>query len=60
MYPEHTALAYRKAAIQGADVIECDLAITKVKQYYINMLTWIRRRKYFSRTISSSVPMNPG
>ena len=30
MYPEHTALAYRRAAIQGADVIECDLAITKV------------------------------
>ena len=33
MYPEHTARAYREAAIQGADVIECDLAITKVKQY---------------------------
>ena len=30
MYPEHTALAYREAARQGADVIECDLAITKV------------------------------
>ena len=30
MYPEHTALAYREAAKQGADVIECDLAITKV------------------------------
>ena len=33
MYPEHTALAYKNAAFQGADVIECDLAITKVKQY---------------------------
>ena len=30
MYPEHTALGYRKAAEQGADLIECDLAITKV------------------------------
>lgn len=30
MYPEHTAKAYREAARQGADVIECDLAITKV------------------------------
>ena len=30
MYPEHTARAYREAARQGADVIECDLAITKV------------------------------
>ena len=31
MFPEHTALAYREAARQGADLIECDLAITKVK-----------------------------
>ena len=31
MFPEHTALAYREAARQGADMIECDLAITKVK-----------------------------
>ena len=30
MYPEHTALAYEKAAEQGADLIECDLALTKV------------------------------
>ena len=30
MFPEHTALAYREAARQGADLIECDLAITKV------------------------------
>ena len=35
MFPEHTALAYREAAKQGADLIECDLAITKVN------LTWI-------------------
>ena len=38
MYPEHTALAYKKAAEQGADVIECDLAITKVAIYIINIL----------------------
>ena len=31
MFPEHTALAYREAARQGADLIECDLAITRVK-----------------------------
>ena len=35
MYPEHTARAYREAARQGADVIECDLAITKVKEKII-------------------------
>lgn len=29
MYPEHTALGYREAAKQGADLIECDLEITK-------------------------------
>ena len=34
MYPEHTALAYKKAAEQGADVIECDLAITQVTDKY--------------------------
>ena len=30
MYPEHTALAYREAARQGADLVECDLALTRV------------------------------
>ena len=34
MYPEHTALAYRKAAEQGADLIECDLALTRVNNLY--------------------------
>ena len=29
MFPEHTARGYREAARQGADIIECDLAITK-------------------------------
>ena len=37
MYPEHTARAYREAARQGADVIECDLAITKVKEKMNNL-----------------------
>ena len=30
MYPEHTALSYVEAAIQGADIIECDMVLTKV------------------------------
>ena len=33
MYPEHTVLAYTEAARQGADLIECDLAITKVRVF---------------------------
>lgn len=33
MYPEHTALGYREAAKQGADLIECDLEITKDLQF---------------------------
>ena len=31
MFPEHTAMAYRNAAEQGADLIECDMAITRVR-----------------------------
>ena len=30
MLPEHTVEAYQLAVQQGADVIECDLAVTKV------------------------------
>jgi len=30
MRPEHTVAAYQLAIDQGADVIECDLAVTKV------------------------------
>ena len=30
MRPEHTVAAYELAIEQGADVIECDLAVTKV------------------------------
>ena len=36
MFPEHTALAYKEAAKQGADLIECDLAITKVNLNSLN------------------------
>lgn len=35
MYPEHTALAYEKAAEQGADYVECDLTVTKVRNFSI-------------------------
>ena len=30
MLPEHTKIAYEKAAEQNADYVECDIAITKV------------------------------
>ena len=45
MFPEHTALAYKEAAKQGADLIECDLAITKVNLNSLNC-----QRSIFSRT----------
>lgn len=32
MFPEHTELAYREAKKQGADVIECDVTVTKVRK----------------------------
>jgi len=41
MYPEHTALAYREAAKQGADVIECDLAITKDLKFICSHEPWL-------------------
>jgi len=41
MYPEHTALAYKNAAIQGADVIECDLAITKDHKFICSHEPWL-------------------
>ena len=46
MFPEHTALAYKEAAKQGADLIECDLAITKV---ILNSLKGILHQKIFYR-----------
>ena len=29
MYPEHTLISYEQAAAQGADVVECDVVLTK-------------------------------
>ena len=29
MYPEHTMISYEAASEQGADVIECDVTVTK-------------------------------
>eukprot|EP00092_Neocalanus_flemingeri_P004311 GFUD01004634.1.p1 GENE.GFUD01004634.1~~GFUD01004634.1.p1 ORF type:complete len:415 (-),score=88.84 GFUD01004634.1:57-1301(-) len=54
MYPEHTALAYRKAAEQGADLIECDLAITKDHKFicahepYLQLTTNIGNKTEFA------------
>ena len=31
VYPEHTTIAYEKGAEMGADYIECDVQVTKVK-----------------------------
>jgi len=53
MYPEHTALAYREAARQGADLVECDLAITRDKKFicahepYLNLTTDISTKADF-------------
>merc|ERR1719150_996311 len=53
MFPEHTALAYREAARQGADLIECDLAITKDYRFicahepYLNLTTDVAERPEF-------------
>eukprot|EP00090_Calanus_glacialis_P015353 TRINITY_DN2423_c0_g1_i1.p1 TRINITY_DN2423_c0_g1~~TRINITY_DN2423_c0_g1_i1.p1 ORF type:complete len:226 (-),score=67.77 TRINITY_DN2423_c0_g1_i1:765-1442(-) len=54
MYPEHTALGYRKAAEQGADLIECDLAITKDHKFiclhepYLALTTDIAKKAQFA------------
>jgi len=54
MFPEHTALAYREAAKQGADIIECDLAITRDKKFicshepYLHLTTDIGKRTDFA------------
>lgn len=37
MYPEHTVISYIEGAKQGADIIECDMVLTKV-----NFLHWTR------------------
>jgi len=43
MYPEHTALGYRKAAEQGADLIECDLAVTKNMTFVCAHEPWMSK-----------------
>jgi len=54
MFPEHTALAYREAAKQGADIIECDLAMTRDKKFicshepYLKLTTDIESRTDFA------------
>jgi len=54
MYPEHTALAYRKAAEQGADLIECDIALTKDHKFicahepYLQLTTDVANRTEFA------------
>ena len=45
MRPEHTVAAYQLAIEQGADVIECDLAVTKVSFLFI----------YFKRLVSEAI-----
>ena len=38
MLPEHTVEGYRLALKQGADVIECDVAVSKVSAFYNYMV----------------------
>ena len=39
--PEHTVEAYKKAIDQGADIIECDVAVTKDLQFICAHDNWI-------------------
>jgi len=54
MFPEHTAVAYREAARQGADLIECDLAITKDRKFicvhepYLGLTTDVASKPEFA------------
>jgi len=54
MFPEHTALAYRNAAEQGADLIECDMAITRDHKFicahepYLQLTTNIGNKTEFA------------
>ena len=50
-YPEHTKIAYEKAAEMGADYIECDLQLTKDLKLVCSHEAWIKEvsnvgRKY--------------
>jgi len=59
MFPENTGLAYRKAAEQGADVIECDIAITKDHQLicahdpFLNLTTDVADRTEFADKLAT-------
>lgn len=54
MFPEHTAMAYRNAAEQGADLIECDMAITRDLKFiclhepYLKKTTNIKEKTEFA------------
>uniref|UniRef100_H2YK22 glycerophosphodiester phosphodiesterase n=1 Tax=Ciona savignyi TaxID=51511 RepID=H2YK22_CIOSA len=43
MRPEHTVAAYQLAVDQGADIIECDLAVTKDKQLICTHDAWLNK-----------------
>ena len=42
MRPEHTVAAYELAVKQGADIIECDIGITKVSTFYASKFRAIK------------------
>ena len=41
MYPEHTLISYEQAAAQGADVVECDVVLTKDLVPVCSHSTWL-------------------
>lgn len=41
MFPEHTSIAYEKAVEQGADIVECDVTITKDLALICSHEPWI-------------------
>merc|ERR1719430_2016327 len=59
MFPEHTALAYREAARQGADLTECDLAITKDQKFicvhepYLSLTTDVAGKPEFASRLAT-------
>lgn len=53
MYPEYTEMAFQKAAEQGADLIECDMAMTRDHKFiclhepYLKLTTNIEKKAEF-------------
>ncbi|TRY67191.1 hypothetical protein TCAL_09237 [Tigriopus californicus] len=41
MFPEHTMMAYEEAIYQGADLVECDIVVTKDLQLVCSHEAWI-------------------